>query len=391
GENRKGKYFQNMTKLKNNNSKGITLIALVITVIVLLILAGVSISAITGNESAMEKAKQAKTENEAADDLDSVKLAVVDAVAHGTTGYVNGTNLANALEGKIDSDQITAIRANANGPWDLTTSKGTYTIHPNGNVNSLKTVMVNNEEELIEALQDSNCIIKLTSDIALKNTLKITSDNIFIQSSDSIRRKIYAVSNFVAESYRMIIIGDGTNVTNFNIKNVDLVADANDDNKYAVLLINSSSQLNIKDSKVTGGHTPNVTHGAGGMSYGKVTMDNVEICDNYGWRCGGFYTQAGAETYINNSLIHDNAISLDYAGGLYVNSTGKITVENSKIYNNTARGGSAIFSAGDVELTNVEIYNNTPGAAIWMTNWGTKPILTINNCNFHDNTQDIYQ
>ena len=51
-------------------SKGITLIALVITIIVLLILAGVTINAIVGNESTMEKAKQAREENEKENELD---------------------------------------------------------------------------------------------------------------------------------------------------------------------------------------------------------------------------------------------------------------------------------------------------------------------------------
>ena len=132
----------NMTKLKNaksigcknlkTNARGITLIALVITVIVLLILAGVSISAITGNESAMEKAKQAKTANEAADELDSVKLAVVDAVAHGTTGYVTLQNLNTALSGL----GLTATEGSGDdvGKFIVNGNKGTYKISANGAV-----------------------------------------------------------------------------------------------------------------------------------------------------------------------------------------------------------------------------------------------------------------
>ena len=43
-----------MNVVKKN--KGITLISLIVTIIVLLILAGVTISQITGSENAMEKA-----------------------------------------------------------------------------------------------------------------------------------------------------------------------------------------------------------------------------------------------------------------------------------------------------------------------------------------------
>lgn len=62
-----------MRKLFKKN-KGITLIALIITIIVLLILAGVTINAIIGNESAMDKAKQAKNETEIAHAKDAASL-----------------------------------------------------------------------------------------------------------------------------------------------------------------------------------------------------------------------------------------------------------------------------------------------------------------------------
>ena len=44
-----------MKLIEKNNKKGITLIALVITIIVLLILAGVSISMLTGDNSLLGK------------------------------------------------------------------------------------------------------------------------------------------------------------------------------------------------------------------------------------------------------------------------------------------------------------------------------------------------
>ncbi len=49
--------------VKNNNS-GITLIALVITIIVLLILAGISISMLSEDNSILQKATDAKTNTE---------------------------------------------------------------------------------------------------------------------------------------------------------------------------------------------------------------------------------------------------------------------------------------------------------------------------------------
>ena len=63
--------------LKTNNKraeKGITLIALVVTIVVLLILAGVSINAIFGQDGIIQKAKYAhnKMDHAPQNDLDSI-------------------------------------------------------------------------------------------------------------------------------------------------------------------------------------------------------------------------------------------------------------------------------------------------------------------------------
>ena len=63
-----------MIKTKIKQEKGITLIALVITIVVLLILAGVTINALFGNSGIIEKAKEAQSKmNEAIEnDLEGI-------------------------------------------------------------------------------------------------------------------------------------------------------------------------------------------------------------------------------------------------------------------------------------------------------------------------------
>ena len=53
--------------MRKRQENGITLIALVITIIVLLILAGVAIATLTGDNSIIKKANDAKVENEKAE------------------------------------------------------------------------------------------------------------------------------------------------------------------------------------------------------------------------------------------------------------------------------------------------------------------------------------
>ena len=62
--------------------RGITLIALVITIIVLLILAGVSIAMVTGDNGILTQAAKAKEETEKAQDKEKIKLAVSEAIIY---------------------------------------------------------------------------------------------------------------------------------------------------------------------------------------------------------------------------------------------------------------------------------------------------------------------
>lgn len=72
-----------MKKVKKN--KGITLIALVITIIVLLILAGISITALTGQNGLLTKASQAKEVSVMAEESEIIKMAYSDLLTDNIT------------------------------------------------------------------------------------------------------------------------------------------------------------------------------------------------------------------------------------------------------------------------------------------------------------------
>lgn len=69
-------------KKQMKNNKGITLIALVITIIVLLILAGVSIAMLTGDNGLLTKAREAKTKSATAEAEEAVKIALATILAN---------------------------------------------------------------------------------------------------------------------------------------------------------------------------------------------------------------------------------------------------------------------------------------------------------------------
>lgn len=89
-----------MKKLCNNQqNKGITLIALVITIIVLLILAGVSISTLTGENGILTQATTAKEKNEIAGIVEEIKLDIIEKqTSNNNYGKIYETELKSILD-----------------------------------------------------------------------------------------------------------------------------------------------------------------------------------------------------------------------------------------------------------------------------------------------------
>ncbi|MBR3163672.1 MAG: hypothetical protein IKF17_06225 [Clostridia bacterium] len=102
--------------MKNSlrKSNGITLIALVITIIVLLILAGITIASLTGENGLLSRATEARDETEKAAVLDEVGLAwnnvQIDGLQHGYTINEKATALATEL--KINSSDVKVTGSN---------------------------------------------------------------------------------------------------------------------------------------------------------------------------------------------------------------------------------------------------------------------------------------
>lgn len=68
------------------NNKGITLIALVITIIVLLILAGVSIAMLTGDNGILNQANKAKADTARAEVVERVNMELNAQLSHAMAG-----------------------------------------------------------------------------------------------------------------------------------------------------------------------------------------------------------------------------------------------------------------------------------------------------------------
>ena len=91
-------------------NKGITLIALIITIIVLLILSGVSIATLTGDNGIITQAIEAREQTEIAEEREQIELAYISAMGNAKLTKVIPENLQeeieiNGYENKVTSDK----------------------------------------------------------------------------------------------------------------------------------------------------------------------------------------------------------------------------------------------------------------------------------------------
>ena len=108
-----------------NNNKGITLIALVITIIVLLILAGVSIAMLTGQNGVLTRAKDSNDETVKAEVQEKINLAlneiytdILSGQSTISTPTIGATNNKSYSVGTIDKTAATVV--------DITWTDTTY-------------------------------------------------------------------------------------------------------------------------------------------------------------------------------------------------------------------------------------------------------------------------
>ena len=122
-------------KGKDIKQKGITLIALIVTIIVLLILAAVSIATLTGENGILTRATDAKTSTEIGDEKEKVELSAVGALAKDNGEEIKREYLNDELTSYIGTEG-TDYTLSETAPFVVKylDSGRSYVIDENGNV-----------------------------------------------------------------------------------------------------------------------------------------------------------------------------------------------------------------------------------------------------------------
>ena len=136
-------------KERVNGKNGITLIALVITIIVLLILAGVTIATLTGDNGILTKAQSAKEKNAQKTVEEQINLAVQ--ASRINEGLVIDKDI---LEQELTNNGIEITKSeNDELPWTVKKDGYVYTISENGEVKEKEGIAITTGD--IEILKES--------------------------------------------------------------------------------------------------------------------------------------------------------------------------------------------------------------------------------------------
>ena len=159
-------------------NRGITLIALVVSIIVLLILAGISINMLTGQNGIIKKASEAKDTTDTSQDLEYLKLKATESL----TDYYQGNDTTSEDEyilGKWDADTNNKITVN----------KTDKTFTYNGKTYAISDIIGNQSEKTkVEQNNMTQITVSNATEEADKKLLSSGKIRIIIEENDSSMR-----------------------------------------------------------------------------------------------------------------------------------------------------------------------------------------------------------
>ena len=181
---------------KKKNARGITLIALVITIIVLIILAGVTINALNGENGILKRATQAKSKTGRANALEQINLAIITARTEGL-GQVDKT----VLRDEITKAGMTVKTDGDDLPWEVVSDKYIFRINEDYTVEEISGIglskkelkLFNGQSETITATLTEGVTGTITWESADKNVATVENGKITVvgtTGSTTIKAKV---------------------------------------------------------------------------------------------------------------------------------------------------------------------------------------------------------
>ena len=315
-------------------SNGITLIALVITIIVLLILAGVTIATLTGDNGILKQADKAKTETTMGEEKEAIGLAYNGAKTEKLGGVITAGDLNTQF-----TKNGTKATASGEGTIKVDFETGrSYTLDAHGKI-----------EEGIDIAK----YVKVGDFVDYNPTITTKDGTTPVETS----KLSYSSPIGTATEH-----GNGNSVQNFT---------ATKDTRWRVLSIENGVVELISENviKTSGTNDNFILRGARGYLYAERELN--EVCKIFGYGAdttkGGSYTTGGPidkqitgkieETGARSITIEDinKKAGITEADYTTLNSSyGRITKLKSNVYYPTVNGDSTTGKSTSVGVNNLK-------------------------------------
>ena len=346
--------------MKRKSDKGITLLALVITIIVLLILAGITISAITGNNGIIGNAGKAKEEAEIANEKEIVEKATVQAMGNNKYGNIEEDELQKQLNKESGEGKTEATDIGDEFEVVFVDSNRYYIVDKDGNV-----------KEVQEVIRDE-----------YPGDITVGKDGETLDGSEEKPYEIWCIEDLV--TFSNMVNGEGIRLENGNP--VEITTANNFSGKYVVLKtsLNFKSKLSYQNSERTDFGDINGIEDDGNtlinemitgtgfkpISYFTGTFDGQEneirnIYENTTGYIGLFAVCAGNTIKDIGITGYMETTIETYAGGLISYASHVTTVECNNCYtnitiiaNNANMVGGLIGRGGTINLENCHNLGN---------------------------------
>ena len=343
--------------------KGITLLVLVITIIILLILAGITINAITGENGIIENAGKAKEEAEIANEKDILEKATVQTMGNNKYGNIEEEELQEQLDKETGEGKTEATDIGDEFEVLFTESNRYYTVDKDGNVGEANIYEKDN----------------------YPGDITVGKDGETLDGSEEHPYEIWCIEDLVA--FSNMVNGEGIRLENGEL--VEITTANNFSGKYVELKtsLNFKSKLSYQDSEridfgnINGdendGNTliNEMTTGTGFNSIGNYTNGLVKAFqgnfDGNGYEIRNLYKGAFFGS-IQNAIIENLKVygieNTNNTNGVIkrIDGSGETIIKNCynymNVYNDSYRaGGIADYAQGNVTFINCANFGNITG------------------------------
>ena len=368
------KINENETKYRKivKKQKGITLIALVITIIVLIILASITIGTLNGDNGILKNAGKAKEDTEISDEKEIISIATVKAMGKNNKGNLEEDEFQQELNNEIEKEGAVEV-TDIGEEFEVlfTESSRYYTVSKNGDISEAKEMIKDNSPADISTGKDGE---------ELEGRYEIWSiEDLVVLSNISKGKGNYIKNGEITDittNYRF----EGDTIYLMRTLNFNSAASYSDlsmtwsyDAEKDTYIIDESSDKNLREiltDKEGVGFIPIsdfnlASHWFTGIFDGQ----NNEIQNLYENRTGGgglFVGITGA-TIKNLGITNVSINATGDAGGIVRNSLGNNNLYNCYVSGNISGSGNVSGLASISSLTTTKIINCYNSANIQST------------------------